>query len=503
MLERKDYILRTIDKAVEGTPGTARDDDSAAKETTQAQMLITIIESSGVKFFQSDNGDVYAAIFVNNHAEVWTLNGKNFSTWASGVFYKSTGIVLRKDTIQQAISIFEAKAKFDSPETITLHTRVAGNSVAIWYDLTNPDWQTVKVIADGWELVDNSPILFKRHGHQTAQVIPRRNGDVRKILRHINLAGYKTLFLCWLISCFVPGIPHTMAIFHGEKGAAKTTITALTKMLIDPSALDNITMPKDFNNLILALQKHWYLPFDNVSSISTETSDALCRAISGSGIQQRKLYTDSDDIVYTFMRCLAINGINNVATRPDLLDRSILIELERIAEADRRELSEVLSAFEADRADILGGIFNTLSKAMAIYPTVKLGSLPRMADFTRWGYAIGEALGGLGQEFLDQYTHNRKVQNDEVIASDPVATLLVDFMRERESWTGRFVELFNDLYDLRDTLGKSIKFKTFPPDPTRLSKWIRGILSNLEAVGLNIEMQTKRDGCHITIVRKK
>ena len=27
---------------------------------------------------------------------------------------------------------------------------------------------------------------------------------------------------------------------------------------------------------------------------------------------------------------MAINGINNVATRPDLLDRSLLIELERI-----------------------------------------------------------------------------------------------------------------------------------------------------------------------------
>lgn len=41
-----------------------------------------------------------------------------------------------------------------------------------------------------------------------------------------------------------------------------------------------------------------------------------------------------------------------------------------------------------------------MSKAMKIYPDVKLDKMPRMADFAHWGYAIGEALGNLGQVFL-------------------------------------------------------------------------------------------------------
>ena len=95
--------------------------------------------------------------------------------------------------------------------------------------------------------------------------------------------------------------------------------------------------------------------------------------------------TNSEDVIFTFQRCIAINGIQNVAKRADLLDRSILVELLRIKDEKRKELSEIMATFDADRAEILGGIFDTLSKAMAIYPTVKLCNLPRMADFARWG----------------------------------------------------------------------------------------------------------------------
>ena len=42
---------------------------------------------------------------------------------------------------------------------------------------------------------------------------------------------------------------------------------------------------------------------------------------------------------------------------------------------------------------MIGGAFTLLSKAMAIYPHVELNELFRMADFTRWGYAVAEAAG--------------------------------------------------------------------------------------------------------------
>ena len=115
-----------------------------------------------------------------------------------------------------------------------------------------------------------------------------------------------------------------------------------------------------------------------------------------------------------------------------------------------------------DLPSILGGIFDTLSRAMAIYPTVKLDKLPRMADFARWGYAIGEALGGKGQEFLSEYTANIESQNVEVLNSDVVATLMVAFMQDRAEWYGRVSDLFIELSAIAPAYGIVLFHETSP-----------------------------------------
>ncbi len=397
-------------------------------QPTQAKILLRLVEASGAGFFHSTTGDLYASIPVAQHIEVWPLKGESFATWLHRSFYEAMESPVSNEAVSQVISVLSARALFDSPEPIPLSTRVAEHGGAFWYDLTGPEWPFIRITPEGWFVVENPPIIFNRYRHQAAQVMPIPGGDIRKILRHVNLKGQETLFLCWLVSCFIPGIPHVMLIIFGEKGAAKSTACSLLKAMIDPSALETLTLSSDMRNLAVNLQQHLFLPFDNVSRINEETSDAMCRAITGGGIQTRKLYTDAEDVIFRFMRCLAINGINNVATRPDLLDRSLLVELERIPDSNRRELADIQAAFEADRPAILGGILDMLVKAMAIFPTVKLDRLPRMADFARWGYAIGEALGGLGQEFIDQYEANRAAQNIEAINSYPVATRIEAFM---------------------------------------------------------------------------
>ena len=64
-------------------------------------------------------------------------------------------------------------------------------------------------------------------------------------------------------------------------------------------------------------------------------SDQLCRAVTGSGFTKRELYSDDNDIIYNFRRCLGFNGINLAATKADLLDRGIIMALERIPESKR------------------------------------------------------------------------------------------------------------------------------------------------------------------------
>lgn len=212
------------------------------------------------------------------------MDGRDFGIWLNGLYYKETGKPIGGEAIKQAIAVLSAKARFDAPEPITLHTRVAEHGGAFWYDLTSPAWQAIRVTAEGWQVIDNPPTLFTRYRHQAAQSLPQPGSDVRKVLRYVNIKGVDTLFLCWLVSCFVPGIPHPMPILYGEKGAAKSTASELLKKLIDPSALGTMTLQNDPRALAVNLQQHWFLPFDNVSHINEETSDTLCRAITGGGM---------------------------------------------------------------------------------------------------------------------------------------------------------------------------------------------------------------------------
>lgn len=473
------------------------------KNETQAETIIRLVEEKETILFHDTAKDPYAAVMIDGHREVWAIDNGDFNTWLNSLYYSAEKKPAKKDSLSQAKDVLKARAVFENTRAIPLDTRVAQSDNAFWYNLSNDDWNAVKITNDGWEIIDNPPILFKRFRHQNSQFEPSTDGDIKRVLKYINLQENHTLFLCWLVCCFVPNIPHAMPIFFGEKGAAKTTACTLLKKLIDPSALETLTIPKTSRSLAVNLQQHWFLPFDNVSRIDEETSDTLCRAITGGGIQQRKLFTDADDYIFTFQKCLALNGINNIANRPDLLDRAILIELCRIDESNRRELNELMADFEKDLPYILGGIFDTLSKAMSLYPTVKLDKLPRMADFTRWGYSVGEALGGLGNEFLEQYNANQGKRNIEILNTDIVATLVIAFMKDKTEWTGLISELYNQLSAIAPQYGINCKGKEFPAMPNVLSRRLNGLKSNLQEAGISFKTSSKMNGREIILINEK
>lgn len=468
----------------------------------QTDTILSLFYENNAKLLIDSTGNYYASIAVNSHKEVKRLDSEDFKYWLIYLFRNKKGYTPKKESVSQAISALSANALYEIKERTPLSVRVAKTDETFWYDLSNSDYQAVKITADGWSIEDNPPELFVRLRHQIPQVLPKSNGDIYKIFDYININENKTLFLCWMISCFIPDIPHPMPIFHGEKGAAKSTSCALLKKIIDPSSLGVLTLQKAERTMAVNLQNHWFLPFDNVSCINEETSDTLCRAITGSGIQQRKLHTNGDDYIFTFKRCIALNGINNVARRSDLLDRAILIELSRIDENKRKENSAITKEFDKDLPLILGNIFDILSKAIKIYPNVKLNKLPRMADFSHWGYAIAQALGDLGETFLDEYKCNYNKQNIEAINSDIVATLLIAFMKEKEIWNGKVSELLKELTYLADREKIKTKTNDFPSQANLLSRKLNSLKSNLKSIGIDFKSESKSDATYITITNE-
>src|SRR5205085_4550335 len=82
-----------------------------------------------------------------------------------------------------------------------------------------------------------------------------------------------------------------------------------------------------------------------------------------------------------------------LATRGDLLDRSLIIDLPNIPAAKRRSEESFWKEFEIKRPRLLGGLCDGLSAALRNLPTVRLELLPRMADFALWATASETALG--------------------------------------------------------------------------------------------------------------
>lgn len=473
----------------------------AGKNKTQAEKLINLVLNNGMEFFHDTLKVAYVAIPFATHKEIYPVDSKNFNMILSKLYYETYSKVLKKDVVEQVKSVLSAKALFDNTSSVELSTRVAKVDDNIYYSLSNPLWQAVKINSNGWSIENNPPSIFTRYAHTKSQVIPSHNGDIYKILEYVNISeDYQLLFLCWLVSCFLPNIQHPIPIFHGEKGAAKSTVCKLLKAVIDPSELEVLALPKNSDALIVNFSKHWFLPFDNVSSITQDMSDTLCRAVTGDGVQKRKLFSDNDDCIYHFQRCIAINGISIVANKPDLLDRSILVELSRISKENRKELCVIQENFKRDLPVILGGIFDVLSKAISIEPNIDLKELPRMADFARWGYTIGEAIGNRGEEFINQYNTNIDRQNLEVVSADIVANMMIQLLSDKREWNGTVGQLHTELIKLAESKKLNTRGNNFPQQPNVLSRRLNNLRSNLSSVGITFETNVTSKGTNINIV---
>jgi len=491
-----EYLEHTISKAFASSatngsdssqsqssgPERVADSKEISKQQSQAEEMVKLADK--MTLFHDEFHEAYSVIEVNGHSEVLRCRSKNFRRYLAYHFYNQRQKPPGNEALNSALGIIEAKAVFDG-EQHTLHNRVAWHDGAIWYDLSDQSCRAIRLTGQGWEIVNKPPILFRRYNHQDSQVEPVQGGSLNLLDKYVNITeSALKLFKVSLCAYLVPDIPHPIQHAHGEHGAGKSFFNRVARALVDPSHLQALSLPRDQTELAQLLSHHYFAPFDNVSVIQSWISDALCRAVTGEGFTKRELYSDDEDVIYKFRRCIGLNGINIAATATDLMDRLILIEMNRIGAENRREEKELWAQFENDRAKILGAVFDALVKAIRIKGGLVLGNLPRMADFALWGEAISRALGNKPYEFTKLYEDNIKGKNEEVVHSNPVAAAIVEFMEERNSWTGLATPLLTELERVAEKLKLDTNDKTWPKAPHILTRRIKEILSSLPDVGI-------------------
>ncbi len=479
------------------------DESSKKPPKSHADTIVELTFSSKIILFEDSKHQFYTRFPVANHFEIWPIKSSSFKRYLSGQFYQLKEKVPGNESIRNALNTIEARA-WSGNQKYELNNRVAYYDKALWYDLSNENWQAVKITANSWEIVNNPPILFRRYSHQLEQIKPNAGSDIKEIFQFINISqdDEQLLFLVYLISCFIPGFPHPICILHGPQGSAKTSAFRLIKKLVDPSFIETIGFSKDENQLVQVLSHHWAPFFDNLSGLPVWASDMLCRAVTGEGYSKRQLYSDDDDFTYNFRCCVGLNGINVVASKPDLLDRSLLFGLEPVSKKLRKDEKDLLTEFDEVRPYLLGAIFDILAKTLATKDSIKIEQLPRMADFAKWGAAISEAIGYTAEEFLLAYNTNIDIHTSEVIEGNPIASTIAQLMENHNIWEGSASGLLDELKQLADEKHIDTSMKIWPKTAHWLTRRLNEIIPNLAATGIKVNQIRTRKGCQLKIVKQ-
>ncbi len=456
-------------------------DDKDDKKTT-AQVLIEIALKN-TDLFHDERNDGYAVLVHGGVRRTLKLRGREFRRWFAGTFYTTTERAANNEALATAMNVLEAKATFDGRQ-LALYNRFAMRDGSIYIDVADSEWRVIRVTEDGWEVMSKPPVLFRRYSHQMALPVPVRGGKLSDVHRHLAIKGAddKLLVEAWLVACVFAELPRPAMDFHGPQGASKTTAGRILKAITDPSVTESVDLGKAPADLAQVLDHHAVPCFDNVSSIPAWAADLVCRAVTGGAFSKRELYSDDQDILLTFKRAIIITGINIPTHAPDLLDRLLLIELERIAPDKRLDEATYWARFDADKPMLFGALLDGIAGALRHLPRIKLDRLPRMADFARIACAYAEHAGIGADRMIDILMRQGARQTQEVLDADPVASAVREFIQRRGTWQGTSSELLKLLNESVPTPRPD----GWPRQSNSLSRRLNVLHSTLNEIGISV-----------------
>jgi hypothetical protein len=474
---------------VGGSSGQGHGPEGCRRARKQADVLIELAQSA--ELFHAPNGTGFTDLDVDGHRETWPIRSKGFKGWLARLFYHATGGAPSSEALQSALNVIEAKGRFEAPER-EVHVRVGGLDGRLYLDLADKRWRAVDIDRDGWRVIDNPPVRFRRAAGMKALPAPVVGGSIDALRSFLNVKSDAdfVLVVAWLLAALRDRGPYPVLVLSGEQGSAKSTLAAMMRALLDPNTAPLRALPREDRDLFIAANNGHVLAFDNVSGLPPWISDTLCRLATGGGFAVRQLYTDQDEVLFDASRPVILNGIEDTVTRPDLADRAVFLTQEPIPEEHRRPEAELWAAFEAERPRILGVLLDAVVEGLKRLPETRLEKLPRMADFALWATACETALWSAGT-FCSAYSGNRDEAVDRVIDADPVAGAVRAMIVTRTVWTGTASELLGALGEMAgDRVGKS---KSWPDSPRALSGRLRRAATFLRKVGIEVAFVKSND----------
>lgn len=457
------------------------------EQPNQAQVLVDI--GSRAELFHTPEREAYALCPVGGHSEAYSISerGGGLRDYLILEYYRLKDQVPSSTALTDATGILRAKAMLEGP-TRKVYTRLAWEGDRLFLDLANDARDVIEISSTGWTIATDPPVIFRRPKGIQALPRPVQGGTLDDLRRFINVQRESDWMLVvgWLVGTLKPYGAMAHLALAGEQGSAKTTATRLLRGIIDPNDAGVRKEPKDERDLVLAARNGLIVTLDNASRLSDDLSDGLCRLSTGAAISTRKLYTDDEEAFLVAKRPAILNGIIEIVTRGDLSDRTITIELQPIAEAQRRTEADMDAEYDALRPSILGGLLDAASAALRNWGTTRLDRSPRMADFARWVEAAAPALGWKPRAFLTAYANMGEDATATLLEASPIGRACQDFAHglPSRSWTGTAEDL---LLKLNAKVAYFDRPKGWPGSPRALADALRRLAPAARGVGISLD----------------
>lgn len=488
--------------AVQGESGDGANSESGGgRRRTQKDLLTGLVDD--VELWHDPEGNAYASFPVAGHWENAAVREREFRIWLTGRYYKEHGAAPGGQALEDALKVLEARALYDGP-CHEIYRRVSSLVDGVLYiDLVNHERQAVAVDRSGWRIVETAPIKFIRSQNATPLPVPEvddsEGGGLAQFRDFINVksdADWR-LLVGWCVGALAPEGPYPILCLQGEQGSAKSTASRLLRDIVDPNRSPLRSLPREERDLAVAARHSHVLAFDNVSGLPGWLSDALCRISTGGGFATRQLHSDAGEIVLDARRPAILNGIPDLASRSDLAERSIVVQLAAIPADQRRSEREIETAWGEAKPYVFGAILDGISAAIRCAGGVVLKRTPRLADFARWATGAEGGLGFTEGSIVDDLWTNR---TDAI----RVAVEDSDLGRAVEAWANTHVGM--DWVELRvpellERLNEAVsettrKQRSWPKTTRDLGTGLRRLAPDLRGVGIEAVNDKDSSGNH-------
>jgi hypothetical protein len=116
-------------------------------------------------------------------------------------FYEATRGAPNSEAIKSALAIIEAKAQFDGSERM-VSLRVAGADDRLYLDLADGQWRAIEIDGEGWRIIVDPPVRFRRAAGMLPLPAPARGGSLGELRRLINVQDKRdtVLVVAWLLA---------------------------------------------------------------------------------------------------------------------------------------------------------------------------------------------------------------------------------------------------------------------------------------------------------------